>query len=313
MKKLISLALCAMLLALCAAGCADALPTQDRAGNPITIPEKVERVISLAPATTEILDAIGATDLLVAVDTQTPAYVEGLDDLPQFDMMAPDVEAIAALQPDIVYTSGMSYIEGDPYAALVNMGVCVIEIPSSNSIEAVEEDVIFTAECIGKKAEGEALVADMQAQIDELAAIGATITEKKTVFFEISALPYVYSCGKGTFIDDMISLIGAVNVMGDQEGWLSVTEESEVAANPDVILTSVNYIEDPVGEILGRAGWENVTAIANGDVYYIDNAASSLPNHNIIKAMKEMAVVIYPELYAEYAEAGEPAAEEPAA
>ena len=61
--------------------------------------------------------------------------------------------------------------------------------------------------------------------------------------------------------------------------------EGAVASNPDVILTSVNYIDGPVGEILGRAGWESVTAVANGDVYYIDNGASSLPNHHIVDCL----------------------------
>ena len=278
------------------------VPTQDRAGTPIVIPAEVEKVISLAPATTQIIEALGLKDKLVAVDTQTPLYVEGISELPQFDMMAPDIEQIAMLEPDVVFTTGMSYVEDNPFQALVDMGICVIEIPSSSSIEAVKEDIIFTAACLGKKVEGQALADDMQATIDEIAAIGAAITEKKTVLFEIACLPYIYSFGNGTFLDEMITLIGAENVLGDQAGWLAVTEESAVAANPDVILTNVNYIEDSVGEILARPGWESVTAVANGDVYYINNGKSSLPNHGIVDALTEMAVAVYPEEYAASAE-----------
>ena len=279
-----------------------AVPTQDRAGTPIVIPAEVEKVISLAPATTQIIEAIGLKGKLVAVDTQTPLYVEGVSELPQFDMMAPDIEQMAMLEPDVVFTTGMSYVEDNPFQALIDMGICVIEIPSSSSIEAVKEDIIFTAACLGKKAEGQALADNMQATIDEIAAIGATITDKKTVLFEIACLPYIYSFGNGTFLDEMITLIGAENVLGDQAGWLAVTEESAVAANPDVILTNVNYIEDSVGEILARPGWESVTAVANGDVYYIDNGRSSLPNHFIVEALIEMAVAVYPEEYAAFAE-----------
>lgn len=278
------------------------VPTHDRAGAPISVPAKVERVISLAPATTQIIETIGLKDMLIAVDTQTPLYVEGLSELPQFDMMSPDIEQIAMLEPDIVFTSGMSYVADNPFKALIDMGICVIEIPTSNSIEAVKEDIVFTAACLGKKAEGEALAQSMQAKIDEVAAIGATITDKKTVLFEIACLPSIYSFGDGTFLDEMIELIGAENVLGDQSGWLAVTEESAVAANPDVILTNVNYIEDSIGEIMARSGWENVTAVANGAVYYIDNGKSSLANHYIIDALIEMAVAIYPEEYAAFAE-----------
>ena len=278
------------------------LPTEDRAGNAITVPAEITRIISLAPSTTQVLEALGALDSLVAVDNQTPMYVDGTSELPQFDMMAPDVEQIAALEPDVVFASGLSYLDGNPFAALTEMGVCVVDIPSSASIADVEDDIRFIAACLGKDAEGEAIVNEMSASIDAIAAIGATIEDKKSVLFEISALPYIYSFGAGTFLDEMITLIGAENVFGDQAGWLAVSEEDAVAANPDVILTNVNYIEDSVGEILGREGWDVVTAVANADVHYIDNGASSLPNQHIIDALIEMAVAVYPEAYADYAE-----------
>ena len=278
------------------------LPTEDRAGNAITVPAEITRIISLAPSTTQVLEALGALDSLVAVDNQTPMYVDSTSELPQFDMMAPDVEQIAALEPDVVFASGLSYLDGNPFAALTEMGVCVVDIPSSASIADVEDDIRFIAACLGKDAEGEAIVNEMSASIDAIAAIGATIEDKKTVLFEISALPYIYSFGAGTFLDEMITLIGAENVFGDQAGWLAVSEEDAVAANPDVILTNVNYIEDSVGEILGREGWDVVTAVANADVHYIDNGASSLPNQHIIDALIEMAVAVYPEAYADYAE-----------
>ena len=70
-----------------------------------------------------------------------------------------------------------------------------------------------------------------------------------------------------------------------------------VAANPDVIFTNVNYIDNPVEEILGRDGWAGVAAVANGQVYSVDNMSSSLPNENIITAMTQMAQALYPDYY----------------
>ena len=70
-----------------------------------------------------------------------------------------------------------------------------------------------------------------------------------------------------------------------------------MAANPDVILTNVNYLEDPVGEILSRDGWNAVTAVSQKQVYAIDNMASSLANQNIVKALDQMAKAVYPEQY----------------
>lgn len=280
-----------------------ALPLTDRAGNEITVPEEITKVVSMAPSTSQVLDELGLTDLLIAVDTQTPLYVEGTSDLPQFDMMTPDCESLLALNPDIVFVTGMSYTGAeDPYAELVTAGICVAQIPSSESLSAICDDILFISSCFNMEEEGEEILAEMEARIDAVRTAAKDITEKKTVLFEIAALPYLYSFGEGVFLDEMIHLIGAENVFDDQTGWISVTEESAVAANPDVILTSVNYVEDAVGEILGREGWENVEAVKNEQVYYIDNAASSLPNHHVADALEQMAKAVYPEVFSELGE-----------
>jgi iron complex transport system substrate-binding protein len=117
------------------------------------------------------------------------------------------------------------------------------------------------------------------------------------VYFEISAAPFMYSFGDGVFLNEIIEIIGAENILAGQDSWLSVAEESVLDADPDVILTSVNYIDDPVGEIKSRAGWQTITAVANGDVYYIDADASNRPNQNIVKALHEIALAVYPDKY----------------
>lgn len=275
-------------------------PTKDRSGAEIALPDTVEDIVVLAPSIAETLMNLGYAENIVAIDTQTQAYAyENLSaDLPAFDMMAPDTEQLAALEPDVVFISGMTDIGGtDPYADLKELGICVVNIPSSTSIDAIKEDILFISQCVGKADEGQKIVDDLTAEIEEIAEIGKTITDKKTVYFEIAAAPYAYSFGSNTFLNEMIELIGAENLLADQEGWLSVETESVVAANPDVIMTNVNYVEDAVGEIKSREGWGEVSAVKNNEVYYIDNQSSSLPNENIVKALKEMAVAIYPDVY----------------
>ena len=283
---------------------ASAKPTQDRSGAPITLPDTIDSIAVMAPSIAETVVDLGLGDKIVAIDTQTEAYaLAGVPEgLPAFDMQAPDTEALAALEPDVVFVSGISIIEGENlFQPLVDMGVCIASIPTSNSIADIEADITFLAACLGCEAQGEAIVDEMQAEIDAVAAIGAAVPEdeRKSVYFEISAAPYCYSFGEGVFLDEMLELIGADNVLAGQEGWLSVDEEAVVAADPDVILTSVNYIDDPVGEITARAGWEGVAAVQNGEVYAIDNKTSSLPNENVVQALREMAQAVYPDLYAQ--------------
>jgi iron complex transport system substrate-binding protein len=139
----------------------------------------------------------------------------------------------------------------------------------------------------------------MNADIEAIKAIGDTITEKKTVMFEISAMPAIYSFGSGTFLDEMINIIGTENVFADRDSWISVSEESAIAANPDVILTSVYYIDDPEGEILSRTGWDAVTAINQKAVHKFDSDQTDVPNQFVTEALFEMAKFVYPEHYAE--------------
>ncbi|MDR1589686.1 MAG: ABC transporter substrate-binding protein [Oscillospiraceae bacterium] len=270
----------------------------DREGNPITLPEVIERVMIFGPSNCELLVDLGFGDAIVAADTYSGAIAGLAPDLPLFDMAAPDVESIVALDPDVIFVTGMVQAGGeDPYKPLRDSGICVIYVPSSSSIESIKEDIRFVAAVMGAQEGGAALITKMETEIAAIKAVGDTITEKKTVYFELSAAPYMYSFGSGVFLNEMIEIVGAVNVLADQESWLSVADEAVLGANPDVILTSVNYIDDPIGEIKSRPGWQTISAVAAGDVYYIDADASNRPNHNIVKALREIALAVYPDKY----------------
>lgn len=273
-------------------------PTTDPSGAEVSIPDSIDSIVCLSPAVNEVLIALGVGDSLVAYDTQSVG-LEGIPaDLPTLDMMQPDMETLASLKPDVLFVSNMTlYDQENPFQQLIDMGVCVLCVPSANSIAEIESSLSFIAAAVGKSAEGDALIGGMQAELDRIAAIGESITEKKTVYFEIGAAPNLYSFGSGVFLNEMIELIGAENILADQEGWLAVEGETVASANPDVILTNVNYLDDAVGEILSRSGWEGMSAIQNKQVYYIDNMSSSLSNHNIVKALDEMAKAVYPDAY----------------
>lgn len=274
-------------------------PATDPSGAEVNIPDEIGSVVVLAPSIAETLVALGCGDLIVGYDAQSVGLAGLPADVPTFDMMQPDMEQLAALKPDVLFVSNMTlYDQTNPYQQLIDLGVCVLCVPTANSIATIQEDIAFIAAAMGKTAEGDTLIADMQAELDRIAAIGATVTDKKSVYFEIGAAPSMYSFGSGVFLNEMIELIGAENVLADQEGWLAVEAETIVAADPDVILTNVNYIDDPVAEILGRSGWEGMSAVKNEQVFYIDNMASSLSNHNIVKALDQMAKAVYPDLFA---------------
>ena len=274
--------------------------TMDRAGASITLPAKVERIISMAPSTTEVLIDLGLADKIIAADTNTQK--DGLlkQDIPYFNMMKPDAEKLIALKPDVVFISGMSNAKGNtPFSPLIDAGICVINIPSSSSIEAVYLDIAYIAAAVKQEAKGAKIIANMKKEIEAVRKKGAAIAQdkKKTVYFEIGAAPHMYSLGTGTFINEMIEIIGAQNILADQKSWIAVSDEMVLAKDPDVILTNVSYIPNPIDEIMARSGWASLKAVKGKKVFGIDTNSSSRPNHNIIKALKEMAKAVYPEIY----------------
>ncbi|UTC90116.1 ABC transporter substrate-binding protein [Treponema denticola] len=274
--------------------------TMDRAGAPITLPAKVEKIVSMAPSTTEILIDLGLADKIIAADTNTQK--DGLlkQDIPYFNMMKPDAEKLIALKPDVVFISGMSNAKGNtPFSPLIDAGICVINIPSSSSIEAIYLDIAYIAAVVKQEEKGAKIIANMKKEIEAVRKKGAAIAQdkKKTVYFEIGAAPYMYSLGTGTFINEMIEIIGAQNILADQKSWIAVSDEMVLAKDPDVILTNVSYIPNPIDEIMARSGWASLKAVKGKNVFGIDTNSSSRPNHNIIKALKEMAKAVYPEIY----------------
>ncbi|EHK9980166.1 ABC transporter substrate-binding protein [Enterococcus faecalis] len=274
------------------------LPTKDRSGKEITLPKEATKIISLVPSTTEVIEDLGKTDQLIAVDTQSSTMMTDLKKLPQMDMMAVDAEKLIALKPQIVYVNDINLASSESvWKQVEDAGITVVNIPTSTSIKAIKEDVQFIADSLSEHEKGQKLIQKMDQEIDEVAKIGKTIKKPKTVLFEVAALPDIYSFGNGTFLNEMIETIGAKNVLANEKGWLPVTEEAAIAAKPEVILTNVNYMKDPAKEILARKNWENVPAVQNKEVFEIDNMSSSLPNNHITKALKQMAKAVYPEEY----------------
>jgi len=285
MKKRIStllLALCLFLMSACALA-----DTQDRAGNPIAIPDTVNTIVSLAPSITRVIVDVGLAERLVAVDT----YSLGIEGVPAevaaFDMMVPDVEQLVALFPDVVLVSSMMLVDGDdPLKTLSDLGICVAYIPSSNSIADILADVLFIGQVTGAPEAAQALCDTFTAAMDSLPA---ETDVPVSVYFEISSLPSLYSLGNDTFLNEMITLLGGQNIFEDQTGWLVASEEAIIAANPEIIFTNEDWLEGAVDNILARAGWENISAVQNGRVYLINSDASSQPNHRIMEALEQMA------------------------
>lgn len=298
-KKLLALLLCITTTFTVACSSNEEETVTDREGNEVVIPANIEKIVSTSPSNTEILSELGVGEKIVCIDTYS-ADIEGINkDAEQMDFTAPDAEAIIELDPDIIIASG--YNKGgssdDPFKSLRDVGIPVVYIPSSDSIDSIYKDIEFIASIVNQEEKAKVIISNMKSEIEKVAEIGSKIKDKKKVYIEIGPAPILYSIGGSSFLNEMVEIIGAENIFKDQVAWISPSEESVIDANPDVILSTAHHVKNPVEEIKSRPGWENVNAIKNNEVYYIDANSSSRPTHNIIKALKEMAKAIYPDEY----------------
>ncbi len=299
-KKVISLVMITMMALLMFTGCGSKTVTmKDMEGTEFTVPKKIERIVSTAPSNTEILVGLGLGDKIVGIDKYS-ADVKGLNpDIPKIDFRNPDAEAILALKPDVIIASGHNR-EGkeDPFKVLKDAGIPVVYIPTSESIDGIYEDINFLAKLTGTEAEGKKMVDSMKSEVDKIKAIGETIKDKKTVYFEIGSGSKLYSFGNDTFLNSLLNIVGAENIFANEKGWISPSEEAVIKANPDVILTNESYIENATDLIAKRPGWNTITAVKDNQIFLIDNNASSRGSQYVINALKQMAKDIYPEQYA---------------
>ncbi len=239
------------------------LTYEDAYGNVVTIESEPETVVSVSPALTEIVYALGAEDKLIG-RTDYCDYPEEVLDIPSVGAIDnPDIEIIAELEPDVVIAS--SIFSEEAYNSITELGIPVVIIRDETTLEGMFDVVADVADVIGCHEEGEALVEDLSAELDEIRA-NAPATDV-TVYYCMSYGEYGdYTAGGDTFIGDIIESAGAVNAAEDVSGW-SYSAEELIEADPDYILID----EWSYDGFIATEPYSSLTAVQEGNVIIIDS------------------------------------------
>ena len=290
-KKLITLLLALVLAVSAVAALAEdaTVTVTDMYGREITLTEPATRIVALTASDCEILCALGCEDALVgrgeycdypASILAVPAVQSGMET---------NVEQIIALNPQVVLMSDMAQ-EPEKVEALENAGIRVV-VSNAQDIAGTYTAIRMIGQLMGKDDEAEALVADMQATFDDIAA--KSENSGKTVYFEVSPLEWgLWTAGTNTFMDELAVMCGLTNAFADVDGWAAISEEQVLERDPDYIVTITMYWGEgptPVEEIKGRAGWESLKAVSGDTVYNADSNAVSRPGPRL----KDAAVELY--------------------
>ncbi|MCL2055301.1 MAG: ABC transporter substrate-binding protein [Oscillospiraceae bacterium] len=261
----------------------------DRNGKAVLIPAQINTIVSADPAITEILAGLGLADKIAAANISA-LEIEGIrPDISVIEYMSSPV-SIEAIAPDVFFSREGDVIPG-LRDALEEAGMNAVYLPNPNSIDSVLLDIAFLAEYTGKIEEGERLMNEINLAVDDILERTSQIAAKKTVYFETGQDPS-YSFGAGTFLNDLLATCGGVNIYAGEAGVLASLPQSVIAANPDVIMTSVAYDGYDYNEIKSRPGWSDINAVKNGEVYYVDRNAL-MPSQSLVQGLYLLAEAFY--------------------
>ena len=238
----------------------------------VVIEEMPSAVVSLSPTATEVLFAIGAGGQVTAVDMNSDYPPEApVTDLSGFQ---PNLEAIAAYQPDLVI---ISWDPGELVAGLTALDIPVLVQPAAVSLDDVYLQMRQLGEAVGRPAEAEALAASLQEEtaelVDEHRAAGLGLT----YYHEVDNT--YYSAASGTFIGGVYALFGLENIADaadEGSGYPQLSPEYILEADPDLIFFGCAFWCGTTAETIAeRPGWSGLTAVEEGALIEVDDDISS--------------------------------------
>jgi iron complex transport system substrate-binding protein len=250
----------------------------------------VSRIVSLSPTATEMLFAIGAGGQVLAVDDQSNYPPEVLDKPHDLSGYQPNVEAIAALKPDLVLigddTSGLS-------KQLDGLGVSTWVGLATTSFDGVYDQIEQLGALTGHVGEAAELVSKMQTEID--AAIRAAPKPAKPLTYYHELDNTYYSVTENTFIGQVYALFGLQSIADFQEvssDYPQLSAEAIIEANPDFIFLADGGFGESPATVAARPGWANLKAVTNGNVVVVDADISSRWGPRIVDYIQSISAAV---------------------
>ncbi|HDZ86655.1 hypothetical protein LCGC14_1087180, partial [marine sediment metagenome] len=253
---------------------------------------KPAKIVSLAPAGTEILFALGLGKKVVGVTTfcNFPKEATRKDKIGSFSK--PSIEKVVAKKPDLVIATGGMQLDAVKQLSKLNIKVFVID---PKNLEEIIASIKKVGKITGAESKANQVTQDMEQIIDEVKSKASKLAEKQKpkVFFELYHEPLM-SAGPNTFISDMIKLAGGKSIADSaREDYPQYSLEVLIKENPEIIIASKGSMADP-GEIDKRKGWESVSAVKKGRVYVIDDDLINRPSPRITQGLQEIDKAINP-------------------
>jgi len=224
------------------------------------------RYISLAPSTTEILFALGLDDEIVGVSSfcNYPPRAKNKESIGSFS--SPNIEKILSLKPDHIFCTGLE--QKTAIESLKRYGLPVY-VADPKNIQELLTSIQEIGHLTKKDTQAQALIAAMNNEINLITRQTQSIpqAQRLKVFIEIWFDPLT-TAGNASFIDELITLAGGINIAKDTLRPYSIYSAEEVIKrNPDCIFLAYMTQNKPVELVKKRLGWHQINAVRNNRIY----------------------------------------------
>lgn len=247
-----------------------------------------QRIVTLSPSATEIIYAINAQDKLVAHSDfcDYPEQVKNLPSVGGFDGKTLSIEKILSFNPDFVYlTKGMhDYLI--PFLENHNIDYY---ISIADSVQTVLQEITEIGKITDHASQAQKLCNQIK---QDLQKIIRKQRRKVTVYWEVWTPPYM-TAGKNSFINEIITLAGGINIFSDlEQPYPVISEESILIRNPQVIIIP-NSTVGGTSAVTNRKNWQNISAVKNNKIYSVDANIISRPGPRLAQAIELISNCIY--------------------
>jgi iron complex transport system substrate-binding protein len=301
MIKYFSFAALLLVMSMTAPACSPAstpVQVEDDSGTAIQMDRPVQRIISLAPSSTEMVYYLGLEDRLIG-DTEYCNYpADAINKAKVGGFSTVDVEKVVSLQPDLALAADIHSKSATPM--LQKMGFRVVTF-NPKTLDQVVSDLRLLARICSITAQSEGTINNLKSRVD--------VVSSKTLPLKDSLKPGVLVviwhdplrvAGKGTLVDDLIRLAGGINVAQGVSGYGNLSIETVIGADPTVIIvpTSMGTSGDQIWNgIASDPRLKNVSAIKNNAVYKMDGDVILRYGPRSVTALEQVAALLHPQLF----------------
>ena len=258
---------------------ASAFPVSVTAANgTVRVPRRPDAIVSLSPTATEMLYAIGAGSQVKAVDSDSnyPPRAPRT----KLSYFTPNVEAIAAEQPDLVVVSNDSGSGASLTKRLAALHIPVLVLPAPPNIAGVYAEFSQLGRATGHQRRANAEVSMLRSQISKIIAAVPHRSKPLTYYYELDQTRY--SVTSTTFIGRLLGLLGMKSIADSAKGaataggYPQLSAEYVVKANPDVIiLADTLCCHQSAATVRARPGWSGLAAVRSGHIIALNDDIAS--------------------------------------